>query len=171
MNQRRYTNQTFTKRVDHENGAHRPKQKMKGPAYCEACESVYINGQWISKQAAESDLRFRDRDTLKPVSCPACFQVENDLIGGYLSITGGFHKDHHAEITNLLENETERALDDNPLSRIVNLRETDGTMVVETTTEHLAQRLGHALKKAYAGAVKYHFSHENKVARVTWHRD
>jgi hypothetical protein len=44
-------------------------------------------------------------------------------------------------------------------------------LVISTTTEHLAQRLGHALEKAFDGEVRYHFSHENKLARVYWHRD
>ena len=44
-------------------------------------------------------------------------------------------------------------------------------VAVSTTTEHLAQRIGHALNKAYGGEVHYDFSHENKLARVSWHRD
>jgi hypothetical protein len=43
--------------------------------------------------------------------------------------------------------------------------------MLSTTTEHLAQRLGHALEKAFDGKVDYDFSHENKLARVTWRRD
>ena len=45
------------------------------------------------------------------------------------------------------------------------------TLVLATTTEHLAKRLGQALEKAYSGKVHYDFSHENKLARVRWHRD
>jgi len=44
-------------------------------------------------------------------------------------------------------------------------------MTVRTTTEHLAQRLGHALEKAFHGEVRYDFSHENKLAHVWWRRD
>jgi len=44
-------------------------------------------------------------------------------------------------------------------------------LVLSTTTEHLAQRLGPALEKAYDGQLEYDFSHENKLARVTWQRD
>ena len=46
-----------------------------------------------------------------------------------------------------------------------------GRLVITTTTEHLAQRLGHALEKAFGGEVRYDFSHENKLARVYWQRD
>lgn len=46
-----------------------------------------------------------------------------------------------------------------------------GRVTVTTTTEHLAQRLGHALEKAFDGEVRYDFSHENKLAHVYWRRD
>jgi hypothetical protein len=49
--------------------------------------------------------------------------------------------------------------------------EKSGRVVVTTTTPHLAQRLGHALEKAFSGRVHYDFSHENPLARVWWRRD
>jgi len=44
-------------------------------------------------------------------------------------------------------------------------------VLLSTTTEHLAIRLGRALEKAFDGRVLYGFSHENKLAHVWWHRD
>jgi hypothetical protein len=44
-------------------------------------------------------------------------------------------------------------------------------VLITTTTEHLAIRLGRALEKAFDGRVLYGFSHENKLAHVWWHRD
>ena len=43
-------------------------------------------------------------------------------------------------------------------------------LLVTTTTEHLAIRLGQALEKAFDGKVLFGFSHENKLAHVWWHR-
>ena len=76
------------------------------------------------------------------------------------------------EIQRLLRNESERAEEDNPLARILNWKygETHN-LAVSTTTEHLAQRLGRALEKAFGGNTDYDFSHENKLARVSWQRD
>jgi hypothetical protein len=71
-----------------------------------------------------------------------------------------------------LSNEAERAAEDNPLARILQWKPGNGhKLTVTTTTEHLAQRLGEALNKAFGGSVKYDFSHENKLARVTWQRE
>ncbi|MBI4469834.1 MAG: hypothetical protein HY650_11000 [Acidobacteria bacterium] len=90
---------------------------------------------------------------------------------GYVYIEGGYFQTHRDEIEHLLRNEASRAAEDNPLARIMGW-ELEGTsrLSLATTTEHLAQRLGHALEKAFGGKVRYVFSHENKLARVTWSR-
>ncbi len=168
---KRYTNQTFTKRVDHEGGAHRPPMKLAEPAFCPTCHAHYSDGRWTSAQVARETAKHDHWRPAKEVICPACKQIENHVVGGYVSISGGFVAKHWDEILSLIENEADRALEDNPLSRIMHHDDTGGDMVIETTTEHLAQRLGHALKGAFSGEVKYDFSHENKVARVDWRRD
>jgi hypothetical protein len=78
---------------------------------------------------------------------------------------------HRAEIEALLQHEADHALTDNPLNQVLGW-EDDGTggLLIATASEHLAQRLGRALEKAYDGEVHYGFSHENKLARVWWHR-
>jgi hypothetical protein len=92
--------------------------------------------------------------------------------GGYVYLEGAFLKGHRDDIERLLRNEAERAAEDNPLGRIMLWKENRrGNLTLSTTTEHLAQRLGHALEKAFDGTVEYDFSHENKLARVYWQRD
>lgn len=78
---------------------------------------------------------------------------------------------HRGDIGALLRNEAERDAQDNPLARIMGWEDAEDQLVVKTTTEHLAQRLGHALEKAFDGKVRYDFSHENKLARVYWERN
>jgi hypothetical protein len=73
---------------------------------------------------------------------------------------------------NLLRNETERAAEVNVLARIIERRRGKGDKpTLTTTTEYLAQRLGHALEKAFGEEVRYDCSHENKLARVSWKRE
>jgi hypothetical protein len=171
-NQKRYTNQTFTKRVDHEGGLHRPSRASEEPAVCEKCGAVYENRRWTAKEFVPASDKFEARKPATMTVCPACRQIEQGVVGGYVSASGAFLKTHHDEIESLLRNEEKRASEDNPLSRIINWREEEvGKITIETTTEHLAERFGHALEKAYQGKVNYDFSHENKVIRVTWHRD
>jgi hypothetical protein len=91
-------------------------------------------------------------------------------------IAGGFFSAHREEIERLLKNEVGRAAVDNPTARIIKWdwgkSKTQATrLTLTTTTEHLAKRLGDALERALSGEVRYDFSHENKLARVYWHRD
>jgi hypothetical protein len=166
-----YTNETFTKRVDHEGGERR-QQKLVEPAICEKCGAIYKNRHWTAKSGIPMPERLEIRAKAAATICPACKQIANHIVGGYTSLSGAFFQKHRAEIEHLVKNEAKKALEDNPLSKIVKwVDDVDGEVTVETTTEHLAQRLGHAVKKAYDGDVTYDFSHENKVARVHWHRD
>ena len=169
-NNKRYTNATFTKRVDHEAGQHRTRRAPTEPRVCASCRAVYANRRWT---AAEDMVEARPLDlrAMKPAICPACKQQRDGAARGFVYLSGAFFKAHQEEIEHLLRNEAERTMHDNPLARVIGYNRGGAGLTVTTTTEHLAQRLGHALAKAYDGKVLYDFSHENKMARVWWSRD
>ncbi len=169
---KKYTNQTITKRVDHEAGRHHTKHASAEPAVCKVCGDVYANRRWsLPDPERKSEKHPHFRPALQVV-CPACQRQQDNVPSGYLYLTGAFLAAHREEIEQLLHNEVERTAQDNPLARIINWeREGPEKVTLTTTTEHLAQRLGHALEKAYDGEVRYDFSHENKLARVYWHRE
>jgi len=113
----------------------------------------------------------RTGGSAKAMLCQACRTRASGVPSGYLTAEGAFITYHLDEIERLLQNEADRAAQDNPLARIMSWDRGAGRLALTTTTEHLAARLGHALQKAFDGSVTYGFSHENKVARVTWRRD
>ena len=84
---------------------------------------------------------------------------------------GEFFTAHRQELEQLLRNETARAQAEHPLDQALGWDDVDGGgLLVTTATEHLAQRLGRALQKAYDGALQFGFSHENRLAHIWWHR-
>jgi hypothetical protein len=169
---KRYTNTTFTKRVDHEAGRHRTRRAPKEPAVCESCGAVYANRRWTSANADHGTREPKHWHPARVTACPACVQAHGGVPSGYVYLEGAFLVAHRDEIERLLRNEAERAAEDNPLARIMLWQENgERKLTLSTTTEHLAQRLGHALEKAFDGQIEYDFSHENKLARVTWRRD
>ena len=169
---KRYTNATFTKRVDHEAGRHRPSRALSEPTVCEECGAVYVNRRWTAANSAAETERHKHWRPPQTTVCPACAQQRSGEPRGFVFLDGDFFSAHGDEIEQLLRNEAKRAAADNPLARIMELKPGDGhKLTVSTTTEHLAQRLGQALEKAFDGSVHYDFSHENKLARVTWRRD
>ena len=133
---------------------------------------MYANRRWT---AASSMSTKRQDEHLRPAQitlCPACKQQRTGEPRGFVFLDGDFFSSHGAEIEQLLRNEAKRAAEDNPLARAMEFKRGVGhKLTVSTTTEHLAQRLGHALEKAFGGSVHYDFSHENKLARVSWRRD
>jgi hypothetical protein len=167
-----YTNATFTHRVDHDGGRHHTARSMPEPAICEVCDAIYVHRRWTFASALREQDRLHSWKEVHLTICPACRQEASGEPRGFIYVSGDFLAEHHDDIVRLIYNEAERALEDNPLSRIMELDEVDKDRItVSTTTEHLAQRIGHALNKAYQGEVHYDFSHENKLARVSWHRD
>ena len=167
---KRWTNVTFTRRVDHEAGKHRGPVASSGPRICRGCGSVYAKRRWTSgKPPTPRGLRAIAAPEV--VLCPACRMASEGRFAGEVRLTGGFLAGHRTEIERLIRNEGRRAVEDNPLGRILQLTRTADGLMVRTTTEHLAKRLGQALHKALHGQVRYRFSHENKFAHVMWSRD
>lgn len=166
---KRYSNVTFTKRVDHDGGRHRPPRAPKEPRVCQRCGARYARRRWTDGRTIPRSREAPER-TRGRVLCPACIQTIAGPPSGFLRVSGAFLRDHHDDVVAVLRIEARRAAEDNPLARIMSWRDLWSRIEVTTTTPHLVQRLGHKLQKAYGGTVKYDFSHENQVARVTWSR-
>jgi NMD protein affecting ribosome stability and mRNA decay len=146
-----------------------PKGASKSVSVCEQCHAVYSNKRW-SLSPERYDMVMRD-PTVTLMVCPACHKMHDDLPGGIVTLKGAYVLPHKQELLNLVKNEEERARGMNPLERVMSIKENgSGSLVINTTNERLAQRLGKAIKKAFHGEVAYHFSHDNKLARVDWER-
>ena len=169
---KKYSNATFTKRVDHEGGRHRPSRAMSEPAVCKECGAMYANRRWTAASSTSANSPARHLRPPQITVCPACKQQGTGEPRGFVFLDGDFFNSRGEEIEQLLRNEAKRAAEDNPLAQAMEFKRGDGhKLTVTTTTEHLAQRLGHALEKAFGGSVHYDFSHENKLVRVNWRRD
>lgn len=140
------------------------------PAICSRCQAVWRKGTWSLDPAIRREVR-RWR-TPVPVICPACRLTEEGTPAGIFSLAGSFLPEKQAEIFQLLRN-TERAVTaKNPLERIIRIEETpDHQVLVHTTGEKLARRLGKVVTRAYGGALEIHFAHDEKFVRVYWRRD
>lgn len=138
-------------------------------AICKECRSVYAGQRWELERQATRDLA--KAKEIKETLCPACRKIRDRMPGGIVTISGAFVRDHEQEIVNLLNHGSQKAMQINPLERIMDIERSDSGMVVLTTNEKLAQKLGRALHKAYSGQVEYKWSEDTKLVRVKWHRD
>lgn len=138
-------------------------------AICRECRSVYAAKRWELESQAAKDLE--NAKNVIETLCPACGKIRDRMPGGIVRLMGGFVSQHEDEIVNLLHHQNDAAMEGNPLERIMDIEETGGGMVVMTTNERLAQKIGRALHKSYAGTVEYKWSKGTKLARVNWVRD
>lgn len=138
-------------------------------AVCRECRSVFAGGRWRLEGDAVAEVKQARGCT--EVLCPACQKIRDHVPGGVLNISGEFARSHSEEIVNLINHENAMAMKINPLERIMDIESEDQGMVVYTTNEKLAQKIGRALKKAYDGQVEYKWPEDGKLVRVNWHRD
>lgn len=103
--------------------------------------------------------------------CPACRKIEDRYPMGVITISGDFTSEHREEIVNLIRNEERRAMEKNPLERIITLEHRDGGLYVETTSDALALIVGRILCRAYKGKSDYHFRYGDKYVTVEWKRE
>lgn len=167
-----YTNTTFTHRPDHDGGRHRTPRAPSEPILCAGCGAIYVHRRWSRSPAARVRAAANAGRPIDIRICPACRRRESGVPHGFVHVDGEFVPTHRDQIVQLLHNEAERAGEDNPLSQVLDWGDDGmGGLLVTTTTEHLAIRLGRALEKAFDGRLLYGFSHENKLAHVWWHRE
>lgn len=144
------------------------EESLEENTVCTMCGSIYTQGRWYTKSQLP-DAKAPAGEPHK-VKCPACRKQRDGVPGGVLTISGDFFWKHEEEIMNLIRNQAADALGINPLERVMSLETVGSDVELKTTNEALAQRIGKALHKAYSGHVEYKWSHDTKLARVTWFR-
>jgi len=140
------------------------REKYHEPSLCKECGVVYQDGifEWMKNPPKDA----------AAITCPACRRINEDYEGGIVRLEGAFLKGHWEDIRNLIENTADRETRERPLERILEWRnEDDGTVVIRTTYEHLARRIGEAVHKAYKGDLDLQYPGGEKYVRARWVRN
>jgi hypothetical protein len=149
-------------------------QERHGVEECKECQAIYLNHRWyLPDMVPEGSLAAKLKDSPPAqVLCPACRKTHDHHPGGVLMLSGSFLAAHRQDILNLIHNENHAAQTVNPLDRVISVEEDgDSSLIVLTTREKLAQRVGRAVHKAYSGCLQVHWPEDGNLARVRWHRD
>jgi len=134
------------------------------PTVCARCGAVFLRKTWHHNHTLTDELLERSQWGF----CPACDQVSRQEGQGRLIIRG-IAADRQEEIQRRLHNVAQRAMKTQPERRIVSLETTDGgaTIDVLTTSQKLAHRLAHEVKKLLRGRVTYTWSDDGTLF-ATW---
>jgi NMD protein affecting ribosome stability and mRNA decay len=148
---------------EHIHDPYKTPHKLVEPTICPECGAVFHAGrwQWMSTPPVNA---------LK-TSCQACHRIRDNYPAGIVTLSGGFLREHRAELLNLVRNQETAAKQDHPLHRIMAIDETDDSLVIKTTDLHLPRAIADAVQDAYRGDLKLHYDEEGYFLRVEWQRE
>jgi NMD protein affecting ribosome stability and mRNA decay len=159
------------KKFGHAGRVNDPYEQAAGQeaAVCQECRALYQGKRWFFDEKLYA--RLAGAGQVRQVVCPTCRKIKDHYVEGYLTLSGEFLVQHKEEIVKLLEKEAakvgRRSFDD----RIAQMMpEGEDKLVVETTTEKLAQHLGRTIYKAYKGDLSFRWSEPSRFVRVYWSR-
>jgi len=146
---------------EHQHDPYASREKPHEPAACPDCGAVFHDGRW-RWGAAPPDAH--------PHLCPACHRVRDHYPAGVVLIGGDFGAAEKDEYLHLIDHAAKAEAADHPVERIMDIEEEDGSLVVTTTSVHLARRIGEALQRAHRGRLDVNYGDAERFVRVYfWH--
>lgn len=134
------------------------------PSVCEVCSAVYTRKTWRADHARTHTLL----EKAAWVKCPACKQKRSGIAYGRVIAKGAFDGRRLAAIERRVANVAERAGFTQPQRAIVSMERTDTGLDVLTTSQKLAHRIVHELKKAFGGRARYVWDENDGALLATW---
>lgn len=99
--------------------------------------------------------------------CPACVQTNRDEYLGRVLLRGRYLETHLGEVTARIRNVVAQASAIQPERRMVSFAPEGATLEVLTTSQKLAHRIAHELRKAFGGRATYTWA-DDGVLTATW---
>jgi len=131
---------------------------------------VYDGHRWIPEPDAElkRDLAKKSHEMRL---CPGDVRLQKRQVEGIVTLKGSFMESHRDEIANLVNRVAREGRRRNVSARIFEVVEDDRGIVIETSDEHLAERMGKEVQKAFKGNLEIKWQEKDTFARVVWQRD
>lgn len=142
---------------------HPPKGSLMDGSVCKGCGIVYRNKRWQLENVPRAEQG-------EEILCPACQRIQGDRPAGVVTLSGPYLAQHKEEILNSLKQHEAKHRDKNPLGRIMQIKEEDGQLIITTTDDKLAQKIGREIYKSQKGELQYQWSHDQRMVRVNWMR-
>jgi NMD protein affecting ribosome stability and mRNA decay len=135
------------------------------PSICERCGAVYSRRSWRASRSRSLATTQQARWTV----CPACKQLGREEGYGRVVAQGRFVADNIVSIRQRIANVAARAARTQPERKIISAELTGETLEVLATSQKLAHRITHELRKAFGGKATYTWS-DDGVLNAVWQR-
>lgn len=142
-------------------------RRLPQPTVCERCGAVFTRRTWRWAHGVSHALLARAAWSV----CPACQQVRRGLYFGRVVIRGAYAAAHEDAVRRRIANVASRAAFTQPQRRVVSAGRSGTVFEVLTTSQKLAHRIVHELKKTFRGRVSYAWSDRDGGLFATWERD
>jgi hypothetical protein len=142
-------------------------EALPGIQVCRTCHAVYQNRSWTLDELVYGQALQQEHHL---TFCPACRKIDQHYAEGEVTMSGDYLWEHEEQIRNLIRNEEQRALQKNPLERILRLEREGDRLILETTEIKLAEHLGRAIHKAHQGELHFSWEGNPVTCRVAWQR-
>jgi len=137
---------------------------------CPECGAIYDGHRWVTEPSKEL-LRKLAKSKKEKALCPGCVRIEKQQVEGVVTLKGAFMDSHLDEVENLVNRVAKNGWHQNVSARIFEIKLEGGGLVIETTDEHLAERIGKEVEKAFKGDLKIKWQKKDRFVRVSWHRE
>lgn len=139
-------------------------QHYDDPTICETCGALYTRKTWRQGRT----LTHAKMENAAWATCPACTQKSSQTGYGRL-ILRGVDSAGVGAVRRRVRNVAARAAFTQPEHRIVSMENVPGGMELLLTSQKLAHRVIHELKKAFGGRAAYRWSDADNSLYATWH--
>ncbi len=146
-----------------------PAVVAKGPAYadptaCECCGAFFTKRTWRRDHPVTHALLIK----AEWAKCPACRQKRSGTAYGRVSLRGAFEGTAAAALRRRIINVGKRAEYTQPQHRVMSVTRMEDGLEVLTTSQKLAHRIVHELKKAFGGRAAYRWSAADGYLEAIW---
>ena len=131
---------------------------------CGRCGAVFSRRTWRRDRA----LTDRALAAATWAICPACQQVERGEYCGRVLARGAYVESNDTAIRQRIKNVAARAEFTQPEHRLVSISRDGTTLEVLTTSQKLAHRIAHELKKVFGGKTSYAWSDRDGTLDAIW---
>jgi len=146
--------------------AERQTRRLQEPTVCRHCGAVFSRRVWRRDRVVTHALLARAAWTV----CPACKQAGRGEYWGRVVVKGEYAKAQEEAIRRRIANIDARARVTQPQRRVISAERDGSILEVLTTSQKLAHRIVHELKKSFRGRASYKWSDDGSLFAV-WERD
>lgn len=140
--------------------------RLREPSVCERCGALFSRRVWRKPPVPRPALLARAHWT----RCPACVQTSREEYLGRVRLRGRYLETHRDDVVARIRNVVARASATHPGRRMVSITGEGSALEVLTTSQKLAHRISHEVRKAFGGRTAYVWA-DDGVLEARWQKD